>query len=357
MENSEYSKKIKELYDNNIKMLFSWGTLNCKQKLKRYVRKYLLRKAVAPIDHWFWPQAMLAEGIMAVVKSADRECEDRQRGLSTLEKYYNMWIASGQKIYYVDNAMHGITLLDLYEETGQEKYLKAADKLADYLMGYPLDEQGNLVYRLRDSNKAFADALGMICPFLCRYGVLVGKQEMTELGIRQLTNFLQYGMDQSSGLPYHGFDSKTGVKHGNIGWGRAVGWMMMGLCGSLKYLPENHPQYGLLMNAVVELEKRVMNYQRADGGFSWLIQAVEGSADTSATAMIMGSVLDKSSEVSAWLLKSAGFLLQHIENGNVCCASGECEGFGQYPQRYGVYPWGNGSVLKLFKMMENSEKT
>lgn len=47
-------------------------------------------------------------------------------------------------------------------------------------------------------------------------------------------------MDAASGLPYHGFDSDTGVKYGIIGWGRAVGWLMSGISESLAYLPEKH---------------------------------------------------------------------------------------------------------------------
>lgn len=346
---NDINKEKYKLYDNCIEMLSSWGNTSFKQKVKRCVRKYLLHQAVAPIDQWFWPQAMLVRGILDVICSEREDAARREQGITVLQKYYDLWIESGQKIYYVDNLMHGTNLLDLYELTGEKKYLDAAERLASYLKDYPADADGTLGYRRKTSNLIFADALGMVCPFLCRYGVLTGREEMVDLGVLQLTNFLNAGMDPNSGLPYHGYDSNTGVKQGCIGWGRAVGWLMMGLCGGLKYLPQSHPKYALLEDALDALQKELWKYQRADGGFSWLLPAVEGPADTSAAAMIAGALLeiDERNAETEIIHDVVSFLLQHTQNGNVKSASGECEGFGQYPQRYGVYPWGNGPVLSV----------
>lgn len=355
---SDNNKENQKLYNNCINMLFSWGKPTFKQNIKRFVRKHVLRQNVAPVDRWFWPQAMLADGILSVIRSGKCAPSERERGLNALKKYYDMWIEGKQPVYYVDNAMHGINLLELYELTGEKRYLEAADHLADYLMHYPVDADGNMGYRLRTSHLVFADALGMICPFLCRYGAMTGKTELVNLGVLQLMNFLESGMDPISGLPYHGYDSKTGVKQGCVGWGRAVGWLMMGLCGSLKYLSETHSDYAVLKEFKDLLEKEIWKYQRADGGFSWLLPAVEGPADTSATAMIIGALLlndcdKKDTRKEQKISEAVAFLDQHLNGGNVDCASGECEGFGEYPQRYGVYPWGNGMVLTVINGCED----
>ena len=39
-------------------------------------------------------------------------------------------------------------------------------------------------------------------------------------------------------------------------------------------------------------------------------------------------------------------LEQSVRNGRVYQCSGECEGFSQYPQRYGAYPWSLGPALE-----------
>ena len=36
-----------------------------------------------------------------------------------------------------------------------------------------------------------------------------------------------------------------------------------------------------------------------------------------------------------------------VRDGRVYQCSGECEGLGQYPQRYGAYPWALGTALML----------
>ena len=45
-----------------------------------------------------------------------------------------------------------------------------------------------------------------------------------ELAVSQIANFLAYGIDTTTELPYHGYEVETGMKYGIIGWGRAVGF-------------------------------------------------------------------------------------------------------------------------------------
>ena len=54
----------------------------------------------------------------------------------------------------------------------------------------------------------------MVCPFLCRYGILTEDTTAVKLSVVQMVHFLEGGMDEASGLPYHGFDSDTGVNPG-----------------------------------------------------------------------------------------------------------------------------------------------
>ncbi len=91
----------------------------------------------------------------------------------------------------------------------------------------------SFAYRSQHPDWLFADTLGMLCPFACRYGVQKQDKELLNLGIRQLELFFQKGMDEKTGLPYHGYDEKNGTKYGIIGWGRACGWMLLGLSQSI----------------------------------------------------------------------------------------------------------------------------
>ena len=353
LQRTETIQKINALQEHAEKEIFSWPELSGKEKLKRGIRKHLLRQAVPPIDRFSWPNALLAGGLSQIQKGTRDS-----RSAETLKKYFDRWIRKGTPLFYVDNAANGMPLLDLYESTGEGKYLEAASHIAAFLKEHKKDEDGNLPYRRKDADHIYADTVGMTAPFLCRYGTLKKEGALVKLGVMQIVHFLDHGMDERSGLPYHGFDSRTGVKYGCVGWGRAAGWLMGGIAESLAYLPEQTPQFPFMQGHLQRLARAVAACQRQDGSFSWLLPAAEGPADTSATAMIACALLygirrgcleeDWAERVRA----AAEFLLSSMKNGRVEQCSAECLAFAQYPQRYGSYPWGDGPALKLFGMLE-----
>lgn len=358
--NPETESKVEALRATVAENLFTWPVLSRKEKWKRRIKKYILFRNVPPIDPYYWPNALLAEGLSEGMKAGGDG-----RSAAPLKRYYDGWLQKGLPTYCLDNGANGMPLLDLYELTGEKKYWEGAKRLAEFLEAHKRDEQGNLPYRIRQGNHIYADGLGMICPFLCRYGKLAGEEKLTELGEVQLIHFLEKGMDEGSGLPYHGFDSRTGEKYGCIGWGRAVGWLMTGLIRSLPWLAEEDPGRCILQDRFRKLAETVLGFQRRDGSFAWLVSALEGPADTSATAMIAcallegrrDGILDK--RVNEGVLRATEFVLSCVEDGGVTQCSGECKGFGEYPQRYGSYPWSDGPALRLLGLLEGaaSERT
>lgn len=107
-----------------------------------------------------------------------------------------------------------------------------------------------------------------------------------------------------------------------------------------------------LREPFVGLVDTVLHYQRPDGAFSWQLQALEGPADTSVTGMICAALKEG---IELKILVGENYrqafrrgreaLRKSVHDGKVYDCSGECEGFGQYPQRYGAYPWSLGPAL------------
>ena len=94
--------------------------------------------------------------------------------------------------------------------------------------------------------------------------------------------------------------------------------------------------------------------QKQDGFFPWQLEAQEGPADTSATGMICAALKQGmalgvlSGEKYEKALTAGGHALERsVREGLVYQCSGECEGFSQYPQRYGAYPWSLGPALEV----------
>lgn len=342
--------------------LLTYGLWDVKTKVKRQIKKHVFRKPVNAEDFVFWPTGLLAVGLWNCRQEADPP--QQQKIELSLLSYFARWEKKKNPISNIDDLIAGEVFLAVYEEycrnkaenniinnENEERFRKSADKLAEYVLDYPRDEVGSLPYRANHKNgHIFADGIGMICPFLCEYGSFFDRDECIELAVKQIVNFLAYGMDGSTGLPYHGYAMQTACKYGIIGWGRAVGWLLRGMTGCMI------TEYGLerLKDSFIRLMNTVIVYQRKDGYFSWQLQAVDGPADTSATAMIcvalkqgieLGILEDSKYEKTLHVGKNA--IEKSIRNGRVYNCSGECEGFGQYPQRYGAYPWALGPTLML----------
>lgn len=371
-----------------------------RQKIKDTVKKAAGRY-VPPKDLIFWPTAMIAnyltEWKMGGVSMDEKTLSMDEKALSTDEKalsavkaYFDRWIDAGMPLFYIDDVLAGVSLIDLYAITGEEKYKAGADKMAEYLFrieNEAADEKGSIPYRPAQKNGyVFADGVGMTTSFLVKYGVYFGNARSVQLGLRQMRNMFLFGMDEKTGLPYHGFQCGSKVKYGIIGWGRAAGWILMGLARAMdclkKYLTEESGKekrdgtlydicragYGECGRAYRQLFAAVKPYQKENGAFTWQLGAMEGPEDSSATAMIAYAALmwmrqdgsgasreGSEKRTSDWedagelADRAAGYLAECEKSGKIYCCLAECMGFAEYPQVYGAYPWSLGPGLGVLR--------
>lgn len=350
-----------------------------KQKLKDAVKKAAGRY-VPPKDLIFWPTAVIANSFTEWGMA-----DGRKEALPALEEYFGRWIDAGMPVFYVDDVLAGVSLVDLYKVTKAEKYKAGADKMAEYLFRLSekeADGAGSIPYRPAQKNGyIFADGVGMTASFLIKYGTFFGNVRSVELGLLQLRNMCLFGLDEKTGLPYHGFRFESKEKYGIIGWGRAVGWLFMALARSCvcleKYLDEcgkeeqaesglpktegKNSESGILTEvcargfeecsrAYGQLLEAVKPYQKKNGAFAWQLEALEGPEDSSATAMIAYGGLMGNGQGAKELVKHAAEYLTGCEkDGKIYHCLAECMGFAQYPQDYGAYPWSLGPALGVLE--------
>ena len=349
------------------KDLMTYGVWDQTTRLKNIIKKILKRPGAAAEDLIFWPIGLLAHGLWQCRKEPETEMQVRE----ALDACFARWQKRGMPVCYLDDLLVGETILAACEEIRQQEKgannvdtatetgigmtgqqcMAALHKMITYVDEYPRNEEGSFPYRAGQQNGyVFVDGIGLACPFLYRYGVMFDRQEYMELAVKQIVNFLAYGMDTASGLPYHGYDVSDGCKYGIIGWGRAVGWLLRGIAACLQ------TPYGRerLAQPYRELVDAALPYQRKDGYFSWQLQAVEGPADTSATGMILAAVKAGMEEgilteerYKQALEEGRNAIARAVGDGRVYRCSGECLDFSQYPQRYGAYPWSLGPALEV----------
>ena len=325
--------------------------------LKRII-KMIAGNKQGPIDKISWPNGLLAKAL-ADYYMENKNSEEARIILDCLKKYYDRWISRGCKMYCLDDAYSGMALIDLQQITGDENYKKAAEAMIRYLFDHETDDAGSLPYRPQQKDGyIFAEGIGMACPFLCKYGSTYGDMNAINLAVTQLQNFIGMGMDEKTGLPYHGYQYESGVKYGIIGWGQAVGWLMIGMAESLAYMEESRPSYEVIKQAYRRMVDKVEAYQLEGGLYSWQLGAKEGPVDTSATAMILYAIarsLDTKVLIGihkSRMMRGREALWNSVKEGKIYGCLAESQGFGMYPQAYGAYPWSLGPALSLFVMTE-----
>lgn len=315
---------------------------NCAILSKRRI-KDILRTRQLKRDLFFWNNGALS---WALEQYKTAEIEDTLfiNDEILLKKRRKMWLVDDTLYFYANYHRINQTELD-----SVYSFLKDAEK----------DSAGSILYRQGDT-AAFLDTIGMICPFLTRYGSERNNQQATDLAIQQFRAFFTNGFDELSGLPYHGYDIKHGHKCGIIGWGRGLGWLMIGLVETLRWLDPRSDEFIEVEAYAHKIFEVIIKYQTANGGFSWQLQATEGHLDTSVVSMIGYSLslymkLTKSSAYKDELDKMIRCLLSNInESGEVLSSSAECRGFSMYPQRFETNSWGQGfGVLFIIEYLES----
>ena len=398
---------LNEMADQAAAQLQSLGSESSMEKLKNQARKILGRNTSAGVgDPLFWPAGLLLLGLCEMGRYD--ECEE----------YLKPFLQNLLTPSYVDDALTGYVMLQLYKKTGKLMYLQGADKIVNFLLKAPEDEDGSLIYNPRNGSRSiFADGIGMSCLLLIEYGSAINyptqmeqkllrkavsrqnaevpkalrrRREALQLAARQIRAFAANGMDSASGLPYHGYNRQKNVCEGIIGWGRAVGWLLMGS------VPDPAPVYKIDAGLQPVYEsfyqticRALPQYRREDGLFSWQLQATRSYADVSATGMIYWSLLkgaarrgaegkDRIPEGAAGrgaegkdrILESAAGsntaekdriletaekaaegIKAYVKGGVVSGALAECLDFAMYRQEFGVYPWGQGAALAMLKAL------
>ncbi len=333
----EYREIIEKIAEEAARQLREMAHPSAARRGRNLVKRALHRPGASG-DRIFWPAGLLMLGLTEAGHTAE------------VEEYLEPWIRRGMPVQNPDDAVAGAVLLRLYETTGKECYHRAAEKILDYLDHCRRDAKGAIVYGQHSSNSwIYADGAGQTAMLYAAAG-------RTEDALHQLNLYARYGTDESTGLPYHGYDESSGLCLGIIGWGRAAGWLMLGIaeCAS-----------GAAGEVLERFLGALYERRRRDGLFSWQLDCRKGPLDTSAGGMIyyalqrmmQGEISQKAAGPFAQsdLDAAAKALLEQTDAaGRVLQSSAECIDFAQYVQQYGTYPWGQGAVLAFLAAWQRS---
>jgi unsaturated rhamnogalacturonyl hydrolase len=175
--------------------------------------------------------------------------------------------------YELDNILPGRLLLFLYQQTGDQKYAKAASILVDQLNSQPKTSDGGFWHKKVYTNQMWLDGIYMADVYLAQYAKVFNQPKYFDEAAKQMVLIYHHTVDAKTGLLYHGWDEsinkiwadpKTGTSPEF--WGRALGWYIMALVDGLDYFPADHPKREKVLEILKNLSSSLAKYQDTTSG-------------------------------------------------------------------------------------------
>lgn len=318
----------------------------CSIKITSKIKFFIKTRKILKNDVAFWPNALLVEALLML---------DSEEAKNKVEEINKRWKNIDYRITNYDDYLMGYILLNSENviNTFDKEHLRKT--LNDYLEKNDFEIYP---YRLNESNKVYVDLLGMLPPYLAYEYSITNNKKYFNKAIQQFEKFNSFAFDKKFLLPYHGYDLKTGNKEGLLAWGRGLGWYLYGLSLTICNVWDTKlsiKEKENLKKMYLEVFDETIKYLKNDGSFSWHVIAKEGKSDSSATALILLSLLrliDKNileQDLYTEKMDKMYFYLEScIDGGKILNCSCECGGFGVYPQKYDSYAWSLGPAIMCF---------
>ena len=175
----------------------------------------------------------------------------------------------------IDNINAGKTLFELWEQTGKEKYRKAIDLIYSQIGSMPRTAEGSFWHKKIYPDQVWLDGLYMCQPFYTEYETRFNDCRNYDDIFRQFETVERNMRDGRSGLYYHAYDCSrksfwcdkvTGLS--NNFWLRAIGWFSMAMLDTLMVMDPAYmggEPYEKLKRQFVDLMEAMHRYQDSSG--------------------------------------------------------------------------------------------
>ncbi len=228
-----------------------------------------------------------------VLKAFDMLWEQtgKQQYLDYIEDYYDFMIEGDGSVkkysitnFNIDRVQPGRALFNLYEQTGDEKYLKVIETLRYHLEWQPRTKENGFWHKLIYPWQMWLDGAYMGLPFYTEYAVRnnEGSESFDDIALQFM--LMEKNMrDDETGLLYHGWDQSRTQRWSDPEtgtsphfWGRAMGWYAMALVDVLEHFPENHDKREEIIAILNRLAEALMQFQDKESGVWYQIVDMGG---------------------------------------------------------------------------------
>ncbi len=170
--------------------------------------------------------------------------------------------------FSTDDICESRVLFDLYEIFKEEKYLKAIELTYTHIKKQPRTKEGNFWHKKIYPNQVWLDGLFMAQPFYTRYETLRNQKRNYQDITNQFQNVRNLMFNPLKKLYYHGYDSSksifwadpvTGLSK-NF-WLRAMGWYVVAIVDVMSYMDDESVKTSFFSPLLKEIVDGLLSYQ------------------------------------------------------------------------------------------------
>ena len=152
---------------------------------------------------------------------------------------------------HVDNSIFGIVPLELYIQTGQQKYLDMGKAIADRQWENPRPDG------LSAETRFWIDDMYMLTVLQVQAYRATGDESYLNFMSAIMVDYL--GAQQSNGLFFHNVDQAP------VHWGRGNGWFAAGMAEIMRDLPEGSADYQTILAGYTQMMESLLPLQGPNG--------------------------------------------------------------------------------------------
>lgn len=213
----------------------------------------------------------------------DRAFQMRQREASRAPGWWSR-LMDERFLSQTNTAALGFPVLAVYEESGDARYLDAAERQMRCLRVGNRTSDGALT-QYAGVPYLFVDAVYMMCPFLVRLGAALGDREIQREALHQLERHRAHLLDPARGLFRHVWCERPDHFPQSTFWARGNGWVVAA-AADIAALPGVEPK---VREAFVEtargLAERLFPLQDASGFWHNILDNDRSWLESSGTAL------------------------------------------------------------------------
>lgn len=219
-------------------------------------------------------------GLWFAKEVGDKELTDkliaRFEPLFTTEAYLQ------PELNHVDNNVFGALPLELYLQTGEERYKDLGMKYADSQWILPSDLSVAPEKKWADKGyswqtRFWLDDMFMITTIQAQAYRVTKERKYIDRAAREMVLYLD-SIQQPSGLFYH-------APSAPFCWARGNGWMAVGMTELLRILPKDNQDRGDIRKGYLKMMARLKEMQSSEGMWRQLVDDASMWEETSGTAM------------------------------------------------------------------------